>query len=58
MTTLSRLFLPVLTAAMIAGCAPEVGSPDWCEAMKEKPREKWTIEEVGDFAKHCIFPSQ
>lgn len=39
----------------LAGCAPEVGSDAWCDAMKEKPKGEWTANEAGDFAKSCVF---
>ncbi len=40
---------------MIVGCSPEVGSKDWCEDMKEKPKGDWTAGEAADYAKHCII---
>ncbi|KJS07704.1 MAG: lipoprotein [Gammaproteobacteria bacterium BRH_c0] len=46
----------LLTLAALSGCAPEVGSERWCEAMKEKPSGDWTVNEASDFARHCIFP--
>ncbi|WP_408607710.1 DUF3012 domain-containing protein [Enterovibrio coralii] len=39
----------------IAGCSPTVGSDEWCNDMKEKPKGDWTASEAGDFAKHCIL---
>jgi Protein of unknown function (DUF3012) len=39
----------------LGACAPEVGSTDWCENMKEKPKGDWTATEAGDFAKHCLL---
>lgn len=39
----------------VCGCAPEVGSERWCEAMREKPRGDWTANEALDFARHCII---
>ena len=47
---LSGVFLFTLVA-----CAPEVGSDGWCENMKEKPRADWTVNEAGNFTKHCIL---
>jgi len=41
--------------ALIAACSPEVGSKEWCDAMKKKPKGDWTANEARDFAKHCIF---
>lgn len=47
----------IVLAALIVlgGCAPEVGSDAWCEALGEKPKGDWTANEAGDYAKHCIF---
>ena len=39
----------------LAACAPEVGSPRWCEAMREKPRGDWTANEALEFARSCVF---
>lgn len=41
--------------ALLAGCAPKVGSPEWCESIKEKPKGEMTMNEAKDFAKHCVF---
>jgi hypothetical protein len=40
---------------LIAGCAPEVGSARWCEAMKEKPRGDWTANEALEYARNCVL---
>lgn len=37
------------------GCAPEVGSEEWCESMQEKPSEDWTTNDIANYGKHCIF---
>ena len=56
MNTETLVRLVVLAALVqVAGCAPEVGSERWCNAMKEKPKGEWTANEATDFAKHCIF---
>lgn len=39
----------------VAACAPEVGSPGWCEQMKEKPKGEWTANEMGEFTKNCLL---
>lgn len=41
--------------AMLAACSPEVGSKEWCDDMKKKPKGDWTANEAADFAKHCIL---
>ena len=50
-----RTLILTLTMAMIAGCAPEVGSDAWCEAMVEKDKGDWSANEAAQFAKHCIL---
>lgn len=52
-----RLALLSLVLAMGSGCTPEVGSKAWCEKMDETPKGEWTLEEVGDYAKHCVIRS-
>ena len=42
-------------ATVLAGCAPEVGSPRWCEAMKEKPRGDWSANEALEYARSCVI---
>jgi hypothetical protein len=39
----------------LTACAPEVGSPRWCEVMKEKPRGDWTANEALEFARSCVI---
>lgn len=39
---------------LFAACSPEVGSPEWCEAMREKPKGDWSINEAREFAEHCL----
>ena len=50
-----RAIVVVATASWLAACAPEVRSPEWCEAMKEKPRGDWTANEALDFARNCVL---
>jgi hypothetical protein len=42
-------------SAGLSACSPEVGSKEWCEKMKEKPKGDWSTNEAADFAKHCVF---
>jgi hypothetical protein len=39
----------------LSGCAPEVGSKEWCAQMKENPKGDWTANEAADFTKNCLF---
>lgn len=53
---LMKKFISVLiVGVLLSGCAPKVGSEEWCNAMKEKPKGDWTATEAKDFTKHCIF---
>lgn len=45
----------LISVLALSGCAPEIGSDDWCAALKEKPKGEWTANEAKDFAKHCLF---
>jgi len=47
--------LAVALLSLLAACSPEVGSKAWCEDLKEKPKNEWTSQEMGDYAKHCLF---
>lgn len=49
------LALVIVSSLFLVGCAPEVGSKKWCEAMEKKPKGDWTANEAADFAKHCLF---
>jgi len=42
-------------AVWLVACAPEVGSPRWCEGMREKPRGDWTANEALEFARNCVL---
>ena len=55
MRALERVLIVIIAASRLAACAPEVGSPKWCEAMKEKPRGDWTGNEALEFARSCVL---
>lgn len=50
-------FAAILVASLLTAtaCSPEVGSKEWCDAMKEKSKGDWTVNQATDFAKHCIL---
>ncbi len=52
-----KYLTPLLCLFAITACAPEVGSKDWCEQLKEKPKGDWTATEAKDYTKHCLFKS-
>ena len=45
----------VFVVTALTACSPEVGSKDWCEDLKAKPKGDWSSNEAADFAKSCIF---
>lgn len=52
------LFLQCAAIAAVfalTACAPKVGSEAWCKNMEAKAKGDWTINEVTDYAKHCIL---
>ena len=56
--TRSGLLTALLLSAVLgltAACSPEVGSEEWCQEMKDKPKGDWTANEAADFAKHCVL---
>lgn len=58
MNTITKLVFRSALIAMVLGlsaCAPEVGSDKWCASLEKKPKGDWSANEVGDYAKHCIF---
>lgn len=55
MVRLHRVFFIAAVALGLSACAPEVGSPEWCKSVEEKPKGDLTMNEAKDYAKHCIF---
>ena len=55
MRGLERALLLVGMTVLLLGCAPEVGSERWCEAMREKARGDWTANEALEFARSCVL---
>ncbi|SCA55770.1 conserved exported hypothetical protein [Candidatus Terasakiella magnetica] len=52
------LFLGLFLASsmvFLSACSPEVGSKDWCQMLKEKPKGDWTANEATEYAKSCLF---
>lgn len=52
---LAKLSLFAMVVQLMMGCAPEVGSQEWCDAIKEKKSGDITMNEAKDYAKHCIL---
>lgn len=57
MSLTKTIFLIILSLllAMSFGCSPEVGSEEWCDDLKKKPKRDWSANDAADYTKHCIF---
>lgn len=54
-STAIKLLLVIASVSLMTACAPEVGSPEWCKNIEEKPKGELTMNEAKDYAKHCVF---
>lgn len=45
----------VSAVVWLSACAPEVGSPRWCESMREKPRGDWSANDALEYARSCVL---
>jgi hypothetical protein len=52
---LAKLTLFAIVVQLLTGCAPEVGSDEWCDAIKKKSSGDMTMNEAKDYARHCIL---
>lgn len=52
---IKKFSLIIISLFLLNACAPKVGSPEWCEKIKEKDKGDLTVNEAKDYAKHCIF---
>ena len=52
---LRQLTFVIGSLFLLTACAPEIGSPDWCAKIEEKPKGDLTMNEAKDYAKHCVF---
>jgi hypothetical protein len=49
------LALLAFVVAPLAACSPEVGSKEWCEQMRKKPKGEWSANDAAAFAKSCVL---
>ena len=40
---------------LITACAPEPGSMHWCDAMDDKPKSGWSLDDGMTYTKHCLI---
>lgn len=53
--TILALCLLSFATLGLSACSPEVGSKEWCQDMKEKPKGDWSANEATEYAKSCVF---
>lgn len=49
-----RAILLLSATLLLTACEPEVGTKAWCEMMDKKPKGDWSLNDAGDYAKHCV----
>lgn len=49
------IVMGVFSILMLAACAPEIGSDDWCAELNKNPQGDWTVDDVTNYAKHCLL---
>jgi hypothetical protein len=47
--------LTLVTSIGLTACAPAIGSKEWCEDLKQKPKSDWTAYDAKEFAKSCVL---
>ena len=52
---MKKIILLSFVSTLLAACSAEVGSKEWCEDLKERPKGEWTVNEAADYTKHCLF---
>ncbi len=51
----SKFSALLATFVVLGACAADVGSDAWCDALNEKPKGDWSINEATEFAASCVF---
>lgn len=44
-----------LMALLLSACAPEVGSPKWCDDMDDTNKGDWSTNDAKEYANNCVF---
>lgn len=58
MKPLMTLACMALAATTLTACSDDVGSPEWCNAQRAKPKTEWTGQNTSDFVQHCIAQNE
>lgn len=52
---MKKAVFSALVLVQLAGCSAEVGSKEWCDDLKSKSTDEWTVAESKDYTSHCLF---
>ena len=55
---LRNLKISLIGVAMglfLVACAPEVGSPEWCDDMDDTAKGDWSTNDATEYSKNCVF---
>ncbi|MHC6530181.1 DUF3012 domain-containing protein [Vibrio proteolyticus] len=55
---MKKLVVLLLTVGALSACSDEVGSKNWCSALRDKPKTEWTGQNAVDFAQYCVFQNE
>ena len=53
--TVLRVVMAAVVLVSLSACSHKVGSPEWCADMEKKPKAEWSMNEMKDVAKYCVF---
>ena len=45
----------VAMGMLLVACAPEVGSPEWCDDMDDTAKGDWSTNDATEYANNCVF---
>lgn len=51
----TKKLLLIVSLYCLSACEAEVGSDKWCKKMEGKPKGDWSMNDAGDYAKHCVL---
>ena len=52
---MKKIIFISLLFTQLAACTAEVGSDEWCDNIKDKPKGDITANEAKEYTKQCIF---
>jgi hypothetical protein len=55
MIKITALCSALILVGAVSACSPPIGSKEWCDAMKKKPKGEWSANEAAEFTKSCIL---